>query len=289
MSSSTFRRVLIGAAFSSTIILAISPAKLLAGNIITLQPSAVTANNTDNGPIQSFVNVDNANPPESYTINLSPNETPAQKASDIAGHLSGHGSFKNAIVTPTTDKDGNPIVKIVGLTLPAGELLSYQIGNTGEMKDKWITSDPLTHALIFFNNTSFNPTAADGSSAVFTAGIISNAGEFDAQVSASSLANTDGTTIVAALYAQLEPEAATYGATITNMGVYMAIQFDPSMTTNQGGIAFGTTSLTPGCQGCITPQSIPEPCSLLMAGTAALAGLALWARGRFAPSRVRAC
>lgn len=108
---------------------------------------------------------------------------------------------------------------------------------------------------------------------MFTAGVITDVGELDATVDASTLPNLEGSTIVAALYNDLEPTIASYGAQIVDYGLGdddLNILFDSPSTA---GIAFGTTAQTDGVVGQIAdvaPALNLQPYGWLLSGAAAL-------------------
>jgi len=96
--------------------------------------------------------------------------------------------------------------------------------------------------------------------AIFTAGIVTDVGELTAQISAQELNfQTEGPIICQALFQRLAPRAPQYGAQI-NAGDRLEIYFDPAYTVTQGGVVFGTNSLSPGCEGAIVlPPRNPCP------------------------------
>jgi hypothetical protein len=113
-------------------------------------------------------------------------------------------------------------------------------------------------AIIKFDNF-FDPWPAPATQpAVFAGGIVTDVGELTVRISAQELNfQTDGPIICQALFQRLAPRAPQYGAQINYAGDRLEVYFDPAYTVTQGGITFGTTSPSPGCQGILNPIVIP--------------------------------
>jgi hypothetical protein len=163
----------------------------------------------------------------------------------------------------------------VGLTglriegLRAGTKVTFKPGDTGEDRDTQ-TAMALPGGNVGFANTLFSPLDATGQPAFFTAGIITDAGELTARVSAQELGLTSGAIICQALFQRLAPQAPAFGAHVNYMGDSLSFTFNPALAQGEVGIVYGTTSLTPGIYGS-TPV-VPEPatCAFLMLAPAML-------------------
>ena len=181
------------------------------------------------------------------------------------------GSKRNAIKQALTDNLFD--VADVGLTglriegLRPGTKVKFKPGNTGEEADTQ-TAMGIPSASFGFANSLFSPLNAQGQPAVFTGGFITDFGQFTAQVSAGNLPLTSGFAITQALYAQLAPQAALFGAEIVNGGDMMTVSFNPAFATGEVGVIYGTTSLTPGVFGDMT--AVPEPAALAAIGLTAV-------------------
>lgn len=135
--------------------------------------------------------------------------------------------------------------------------VSLLTGNTAEF-DTAISADA-DRATIFFSGP-FSPFSLQGQPAMFSAGIITDVGEFTAHVSAQELNfQTDGPIICQALFQRLAPQAPQHGAQILFAGDRLEVYFDPAYSITQGGIEFGTTSQSPGCGGSVHAVAPPRP------------------------------
>jgi hypothetical protein len=124
--------------------------------------------------------------------------------------------------------------------------------------------------VIEFNNTAFSPVDSEGNPSVFIAGLITNIGELTAEVSATDLTALDGATIAQALFGDLRPNVAAFGAEIVLDGDMLSFFFNPVNTIVEGGIVSGTTAPTDGVIGTVQVQ-VPEPSPLSLLLTAACA------------------
>jgi hypothetical protein len=185
--------------------------------------------------------------------------------------------YPNMTVTYTSP---NNSLTIGGL--PNGTMVKVNPDSTGERSDKQTAAlgpGETAVATIGFENDAFAATDGDGNDSLFTAGFITDAGEFDATVDANSLPNLEGSTIVAALLGDLEPELAGTGAQIVDYTPGdndLNFLFD---STSVAGIVFGTTAQTDGSFGEIEDVGpVPEPGTvwLLMVPAAVMA--ARWRR-----------
>lgn len=163
----------------------------------------------------------------------------------------------------TVEKVGTDGIKIKDLPDYTTKVY-FRTGDTEEGIDK-AKEEKTPTATIAFDNLEapvFFPFDHNNLPAVFTAGIVTDVGELTASVSAQELNfQTDGPIICQALWQRLAPRAPQYGAQINYFGDRLEVYFDPAYTVTQGGIIFGTTSPTPGCQGGIEPVVVvPPPC-----------------------------
>lgn len=171
--------------------------------------------------------------------------SPAAKAVAIATALQSAGVSAQALAVGEVQIDGGPNLKEV----------SFETGGTGEMRDLIKSPDAISSTVSF--EGFFNPFAAMGQPAIFTAGIVTDVGELTVQVSSQELNfQTDGPIICQALFQRLAPRAPQYGAQINYAGDRLEVYFDPAYTISQGGIIFGTTSSSPGCKGAV---EMPPP------------------------------
>jgi hypothetical protein len=137
---------------------------------------------------------------------------------------------------------------ILGLT--RGDRVRFETRASGEVLDYVLHSTCGRSDVRFAAAGPFDPFDSSLQPAVFTAGIVTDVGELTEQVSAQDLSfQTDGPIICQALFQRLAPRAPQYGAQINYAGDRLEIYFDPAYTVTQGGIIFGTSSLTPGCSG----------------------------------------
>jgi len=161
---------------------------------------------------------------------------------------------------------------------------------TGIGKDIIFTAgDP--EGAVGFQNSAFASLDGAGNPSTFTAGILTDAGEFFATVDAEHLTNLQGATIVKALFDQLNPGMASRGAEIVGYSVgddVLDFSFDPSKTL-VAGVIFGTTAEFDGLFATIEASEVAAPRSLwLLAGgllTLRLASARAYARGK--PARRR--
>jgi hypothetical protein len=137
------------------------------------------------------------------------------------------------------------------------ELIPFVVENGGTQQEapKLILQEPSLAGSpimqIIFRGL-FDPFKRNNQPAVFTGGIITDAGELVVRVSAQELNfQTDGPIICQALFQRLAPRAPAYGAQITYAGDRLEIYFDPAYTVTQGGVIFGTTSPSPGSSAMI--------------------------------------
>ncbi len=208
---------------------------------------------------------------------IAPRSPGSSKAGQIAAQLQfsalqANFPYPNMTVTYTSP---NNFFTIGGL--PNGTIVKVNPDSTGERGDKQTAAlgpGETEVATIGFENDSFAATDGDGNDSLFTAGFITDAGEFDATVDANSLPNLSGSAIVAALFNDLQPELAGTGAQIVG---YTPGEEDLNFlftSTSVGGVVFGTTAETDGAFADAEDLgTVPEPGTLwmLLAPAAALA------------------
>jgi hypothetical protein len=142
-----------------------------------------------------------------------------------------------------------------------GTKVKFDPGTTKEREDK-VVSVAAVQGTIEFRGI-FDPFDQPSMPAIFTAGIVTDVGEIQVQVSAQELNfQTDGPIICQALFQRLAPRAPQYGAQVNYAGDRLEVYFDPAYTVTQGGIIFGTSSSSPGCSGgLLTGEgNDPQPC-----------------------------
>lgn len=155
----------------------------------------------------------------------------------------------------TAEKVGTDGIKLKDLADYTTKVY-FRTGDTGEGLDEAMEEQTPSATIVFdnLNGPIFQPFDVSGQPAVFSAGIVTDAGVLSAQVSAVDLNfQTQGPIICQALFQRLAPRAPQYGAQINFAGDRLEIYFDPAFTVTQGGILFGTTSPTEGCMGGIEP------------------------------------
>jgi hypothetical protein len=142
--------------------------------------------------------------------------------------------------------------------VPHASRVAFSGGMTGERADSARASRVLVSGIDIIGR--FDPFDANRLPAVFTAGIVTDVGELTTEVSAEELNfQTDGPIICQALFQRLAPRAPQYGTQISYAGDRLEVYFDPTYTVTQGGVIFGTTSLTQGFSGHITtPPATPR-------------------------------
>ncbi len=157
--------------------------------------------------------------------------------------------------------DAGPAGLRLHVATTAAARLRFDPGATGEASDRVVCSAALGGESAF--QGFFEPFDSGHQPAIFTAGIVTDVGELTEVISAQELNfQTDGPIICQALFQRLAPRAPHYGAQINFAGDRLEIYFDPAYTVTQGGIIFGTNSLSPGCSGTLeipptTPPSLP--------------------------------
>ncbi len=159
--------------------------------------------------------------------------------------------------TTTTGLAGNQ-VKIEYLA--NGTKVVFQPGKTGEKKDD-VVGDATSEASISMGNAYgyYDPYDSEGEVAVFTAGFITEYGEFAVEISAEDLQfETTPEHICWQLFAQLQPVAWDYGVEIVCLGDSMEFYFDAALTGQQVGVSFGTTSPTEGFEGGVVLAGEPS-------------------------------
>lgn len=161
-----------------------------------------------------------------------------EKRDQIAVNLLGRG-----YATAPVGTDG---VKIQNLD--SGTSVHFDPGATGEETDR-VTVSAASEGHIQYQGF-FDPIDANGMPAVFTAGFIAATGSVLVQVNAEELAFvTEGANIAAALYERLLPEAQRLSVVLLVDDAGLHMHLPQSTRPRQGGVVFGTTSLTPGCSG----------------------------------------
>jgi hypothetical protein len=162
-------------------------------------------------------------------------------------------AIRDALIAKGFDVSGNDAGgnQLTIKHLANGTKVTFDPGATGEKKDD-VVGKNVREAKIDYQG-SFDPIDPAGLPAAFTAGITTDLGELTVQVTAEELNfQTDGPIICQALFQRLAPQAPHYGAQINFAGDRLEVYFDPAYTTIQGGISFGTSSLSPGCTGSVT-------------------------------------
>ena len=204
----------------------------LAGNVtITVSPPT----HANPAPVMVRIGVQ-----EVFTV-IHPGMTAEQKRDAIAESLVQAGR-------QVTVASEGPSLEIHNL--PAGTPVRFFTHVTGEERDS-LVSPASVFAVAGFSGP-FDAFSAPGVPAIFTAGIVTDMGELTARISAEELNfQTDGPIICQALFQRLAPRAPLYGAQINYAGDRLEIYFDPAYTVTQGGVIFGTTSLSPGCAGVL--------------------------------------
>jgi hypothetical protein len=178
--------------------------------------------------------------------------------------------LKTRNLGPDGKPEGPNPIKVIGNETGEKDNIKLAMGT-------W-EGDGFATASAAFANTLFSDTDADGIPTTFTAGFITDAGHFVAEISATDLGGlTSGENICAMLASQLAPYATAHGVTMVNTGTSLDFTFDRGYTLVEAGVVFGSTSLSPGVGGEAGFVSVPEPATL---ATAAIAGLSLLARPR---------
>jgi hypothetical protein len=188
---------------------------------------------------------------KAYPVTVTVGMKAADKADAIADALDNAGFT-------VSHAPGSTSVKLPAL--PATNTASLAVGTTGEQQDSITIKGSVVVASVDFNNPNFSPHNFQGGDAVFTAGFSTDAGSFLSSVSAESLSSTSGTAVAQELYAEMEPEASTYGVNLSLNGDVIRATFDQADTVNGAGVIFGTSSTSAGVVGSIS--SVPEPASL---------------------------
>lgn len=180
----------------------------------------------------------------------------------------------NAVPKFTVEDDGPTGLTIKFLT--RGTKVVFSPGATGEEREEIVAGQILTGD-IDWGTGFYNSVDANGDPSQFTAGVITDLGEAEVTLTADDLAALDGTTIAAALFAELLLEVAGLGVSLVNLGSTLAFTFDQALTEG-GGVIFGTTALSEGLSGSVVVDA-PEPASLALAGLG-MAAVGLGARRR---------
>jgi Notch-like protein len=149
--------------------------------------------------------------------------------------------------------------------LPRPSIAALATAQTGTMREVLVASAVESGAIVF--SGTFSPFGYNLQPAIFTAGIVTDVGELTAQVSAQELNfQTDGPIICQALFQRLAPHAPPYGAQINYAGDRLEVYFDPAYTVTQGGVVFGTTSTSPGCEGQLVVPVVEPRVTLTVVG-----------------------
>lgn len=134
--------------------------------------------------------------------------------------------------------------------LPPGTQVQFSPGSTAEIMDHVLVTKPVFGEVAFVGH--FDPIGADGTPALFTAGITNSFGDISVLVSADELDfATDGPIICQALFQRLAPRAPRYGFQVTVSGDRLLFAFDPMFAPHRGGVVFGTTSPGQGASATI--------------------------------------
>lgn len=197
-------------------------------------------------------------------IGLSPKTTAPTKAALIYGVLIAAPTipgfpYQNMTVTNPIPM-GASSVTIGGL--PPGTTVKFAPGKTGERPDKLTAPAGDPSGSIGFENNAFASVDATGGPSLFTAGIVTDAGDLSFTLSASSLPNLMGSTIVQMFFDDLNPVIPALGAQIVGFTPgddVLNIEFDSTKTT-MAGVIFGTSAQSDGVFGSLTvSEPVPEP------------------------------
>lgn len=132
--------------------------------------------------------------------------------------------------------------------LPKGTTVAINAGTTAEQIDRIVASAAHDSQIQF--GGVFDPIAPDGFPADFTAGFVTADGSFLAQVTAEELEfQTDGANIALALFERLVQPAADLGVELELVGDGIRVSFPGPLSTETGGVVFGTTSPSEGLSG----------------------------------------
>jgi hypothetical protein len=200
----------------------------LASVLFFLQPVSLAAS-----VILNFAAIPNYTPPNPpmtvYTsqivigttaiapVGLSPNTSAAANAAANYGVLIGAPGIKNFPYPNMTVSNPIPTaataITIGGL--PAGTTATFKPGKTGQLPVTLTAPKGDPDGAIGFENIAFAPVNATGGPSLFTAGIITDAGELSFTLTVSSLPNNlMGSTIVQTFFNDLNPVIGGYGAQI---------------------------------------------------------------------------
>jgi len=202
--------------------------------------------------------------PKTIQVQITPPGGAQQLVPVIINPLMTVQAKRNAIVAALTQAgfqavaDPDP-AKCKINNLADGTKVSLVDQGTGEIQDSVQTPKAATGTASFTG--TFSPFDYHNQPAIFTAGIVTDVGVLNAQISAQELNfQTDGPIICQALFQRLAPRAPQYGAQINYAGDRLEVYFDPAYTVTQGGIIFGTNSTSPGCGGTVLiPLPPPQP------------------------------
>lgn len=198
--------------------------------------------------------------PETVTLKIDPGEDVPVTIPAPCSAVQKRNLIKEALIAKGYDvpNTGDGTNQLVVQYLTSGTKVTFDAGKTGEKKDE-VVSEAAKSAEITFSGLHYQPFDTEGLPAVFTAGIVTDIGELTAEVSAEELMfQTDGPVICQALFQRLAPQAPMFGAGIQFGGDRLIIQFDPTLTVEQGGITFGTTSPSQPVVGSL--ETLPAPC-----------------------------
>jgi len=135
--------------------------------------------------------------------------------------------------------------------LPKKTPVSFLAKHAGEVDSTRTTGDPI--GAIGFRAPAFASVDGVGGTALYVGGIISDFGELAFSLTPSDLPDLRGRTIVAALFAKLDPLVDGFGVDIidyTPGDEVLTFLFDPDLTET-AGVIYGTTAETTGTFGCL--------------------------------------
>jgi hypothetical protein len=194
-------------------------------------------------------------PGADVSVTIPPGKTAQEKRDLIKAALMAAG------YDVTTEKaEGGPLPgnQLRLLYLRNGTEVTFDPGATGELKDD-VVAAAVSYGSVDFVGL-FEPFEYDGDVALFTAGFATDVGEVAVELSAEELEfRTDGGYICQRMWEMLARQAPAYGVEVVCEGERLSFYFDAAMTTEQGGVSFGTTSPTPGCSGGIILAGSPCP------------------------------
>jgi len=192
------------------------------------------------------------NPGVDVEVDIPPNTSATAKRDLIKTALEAAG------YDTTTDGLAGNQLKIQYLA--TGTEIKFRNGATGE-KDDEVVGSAVTEATVSMGNDNgyYNSVDWEGDVALFTAGFITEYGEYSAEISAEELEyDTTPEHICWRLFEQLQPAAWDFGVEIVCLGDSMDFYYDPVLAGQEVGVSFGTTSPTEGFEGGVRLSGEPD-------------------------------